>query len=168
MAHTTLYIIKSHAIHVHIVYIQQTWNTHTCVLHICALMCFYASQHETHITYHHRSPSCIPTPRSFLSSSHHARLSLATLMLYLMWSATPCLSALVPRTHLPTGSRPCSTSRTPFQSTLVCTCLGPISCSLVGKEKREQCMHCITTHAESLGMRITYIGCTNSYCHSDW
>ena len=48
------------------------------------------------------------------------RLWLATLMLVLTWRpATPCTSVLAPRTHPPTGSKLCSTLRTPFQSTLV-------------------------------------------------
>ena len=48
------------------------------------------------------------------------RLWLGTLMLVLTWRpATPCTSVLAPRTHPPTGSKLCSTLRTPFQSTLV-------------------------------------------------
>ena len=36
-------------------------HTHLCPPY-CPLLCFYASQHETHITYHPRSLSLYPNP----------------------------------------------------------------------------------------------------------
>ena len=165
--HMTLYI--SHMLHTYtthnIVYMQHVWNTHTPYLHTPVFHKFLCKQHETHL---HTIPT-LPSlfPNSMFLPSHRARLLLATLMLYLMWRATPCLSALVPRTRPPTGSRPCSTSRIPFQSTLVCTCLSPISCSHVVEEKREPCIHCLTTHVQEPGNEAKQV-CTKSCCYSNW